>query len=281
MDWEFGLICRTLARYYLPQRVFTKRWLIPLVLLPLFTGYMMLEVLTLARASGAALNLWDVVSRTLNDRLWVHHGLTNILIYLLGDIALLYNLGPTILLRTRSRRAWFIILALCVIVTVVVFSGLLVLVLFGVTIPILPFSFGWSSAAAPLLAPQGLSPTPLLASPPLSTTINMMALLALAWVGLGLAITIVTLRTQNALYGFVFGVALNYSAFFLGLLDFRSPLIDAIWFHHHIFFWRTGESVNSWIDSFDYGLGYWIVWLMVSGVILWRVCRKFDLVAKT
>jgi len=280
MNWEFRLIWRTLTRYYLPQRVLTKRWLTALILLPLFTGYLLLEVLTWAQQLGGAANIWDVVNRTLNDRLWVHHGLTNILIYLLSEIALLYNTGPTILVRTRSRWAWFVILVLCVVVTVLVFSVLLALVLFGVTTPILPFSFEWSSAAAPLLAQQGLSATLLFTAAPLPTTVSMLTLLVLAWTSLGLVVAIVTLKTQSAIYGFVFGVALNYSAFLLWLAELHFPFVDAIWFHQRMFFWQTGETVNSLVAPFVYGLGYWSVWLVVSGLVLWGICRNFDLVAK-
>jgi hypothetical protein len=273
-------IWTALTQYCLPARIFNNRWLAPILFLPLLTSYVAYGALTSARQLSVTANAWDIVVEVLNGRLWVHHGLINLLIYLVSSITLFGESGQLVLLRTGSRWLWFQLQSICAITAVVAYIALLVVIIVGVAALLAPWTLTWSSAAAAILNQHGLPADALLRLSPLSTAVLMLILLGCAWIGISIAVATVTLATQNATYGFIAGLALNYSALIITLADIRLPFLDELWFHQRMFLWGNKPTTDSLTDMVIQALLYWLVWSTAGLTALWVVCRNLDIVAK-
>lgn len=269
-----------LTSYFLPERVLKRRWLIPIVFITTLVLYHDSVALVAAQQIGAPINAWDVVVDLLNSRLSVQHGLTNLLLFLVSDITLFEELDQLILLKTGSRWRWFKVQAICVVTTVILYSTLIIMIILGVTVTTTSWSLTWSPAAASILNRQGLPANAFLALSPLATTLFMLTLLGLAWIGIGLVVSAITLATQKSILGFAAGLTLNYSALIIWLNDARSPLLDNLWFHQRMFLWHIEAATGSLIGLFTQSALYWVIWIAISIVGLWSVCRSIDIVQK-
>jgi len=229
---------------------------------------------------GVPINAWDVVVDLLNNRLSIHHGLTNLLIFLVSDIALFEELDQLVLLKTGSRWRWFQVQVICVVTTVILYISLIIMIILGVTLTTVPWNLAWSQAAASILNHQGLPVNAFLALSPLVTTLFMLTLLGLAWIGIGVVVSVITLATQKSIFGFATGLALNYSTLIIWLNDVHSSLFDNLWFHQRMFLWHTEAATGSLIDLFTQSALYWVIWIAISIAGLWSVCRSIDIVQK-
>lgn len=268
-----------LTSYFLPERILKRRWLIPFVFITLLALYHESVALTARQQIGASINAWDVVMDLLNSRLSVHHGLTNLLIFLISDIALFEELDQLVLLKTGSRWRWFQVQAGCVFATVVLYVALIVVIILGITVTTIPWDLAWSPAAAPILNRQGLPANGYLALSPLTTVLFMLTLLGLAWIGISVVVSAITLITQKSVFGFAAGLALNYSTLIIWLNDIRSPLLDKLWIHQRMFLWRT-DVTGSLIGLFTQSVLYWVMWIVISMIVLWSICRGIDIFQK-
>lgn len=256
----------------------TNRWGITSIFIIALVGYIAYTVGQTSQRLATAVNSWDVVVATFNGRHWLHHGLNNLFFYLISQLALLGEFGPYLLLRTPSRSSWFWLQLSHVTIATAVFVLLLALCLFGVTAVYLPWSFTWSPASRLMLIESGFLADTLLRWPPFLTSFCMLLLLSLFWLSIGLLITAVTLRSQNAIAGFLVGLFFNYAAF----LWWHSP-IDLAWFnnlswHHQLIFWPAGEFTSSLTTIFWTKLSYWLIWLLATAAWLWHVCQTVDIV---
>ncbi len=268
-----------LTSYFLPERILKSRWLIPIVFITTLVLYHDRVALAAVQQISAPINAWDVVVDLLNSRLSIHHGLTNLLIFLVSDIALFEELDQLILLKTGSRWRWFQVQAICVVATVILYVALIIMIILGVTVTTVPWSLAWSSAATSILNRQGLPANAFLAFSPLATSLFMLMLLGFAWIGISVVVSAITLATQKSILGFATGLALNYSALIIWLNDDRSPLLDKLWFHQRMFMWHN-ETTGSLISLFTQSALYWIIWIAISIAGLWSVCRSIDIVQK-
>lgn len=269
-----------LTSYFLPEHVLKRRWLIPIVFITTLVLYHDSVALVAAQQIGAPVNTWDVVVDLLNSRLSVHHGLTNLLIFLVSDIALFEGLDQLVVLKTGSRWQWFKVQAICVVTTVILYSTLIIMIILGITVTTTSWSLTWSPAAVSILNRQGLPANAFLVLSPLVTTLFMLTLLGLAWIGIGLVVSAITLATQKSILGFATGLTLNYSTLIIWLNDARSPLLDNLWFHQRMFLWHIEVATGSLIGLFTQSTLYWVIWIVVSMAGLWSVCRRIDIVQK-
>lgn len=265
-----------LTSYFLPERILKRRWLIPFVFITLLTLHHESVALMARQQIGASINAWDIVMDLFNSRLSVHHGLTNLLIFLVSDIALFEELDQLALLRAGSRWRWFQVQAGCVFATVGLYVALIVVIVLGITVTTIPWSLAWSPAAMSILNRQGLPANGYLALSPLPTVLFMLTLLGLAWIGISVVVSAITLITQNPIFGFAAGLALNYSTLIIWLDDIHSPLLDAIWFHQRMFLWHT-DVTGSLIGLFTESVLYWAIWITISMIGLWSVCRSISI----
>lgn len=270
----------TLTSYFLPERILKRRWLIPFVFITLLVLYHESVALTARQQIGASINAWDVVTDLLNSRLSVHHGLTNLLIFLVSDIALFEELDQLVLLKTGSRWRWFQVQAGCVFATVVLYVALIVVIILGITVTTIPWNLAWSPAATSILNRQGLPANGYLALSPLTTVLFILTLLGLAWIGISVVVSAITLITQKSIFGFAAGLTLNYSTLIIWLNDIHSPLLDKLWFHQRMFLWHTDVAADSLIGLFTQSALYWVIWITISMVGLWGICRSVDIFQK-
>lgn len=268
-----------LENYYLPDRVFNRRWLLPIIFVILLSIYVALNTLTTAQQLGAIPNVWDIIVAVLNGRTWFHHGLTNLLIYLVSEIALFGDSSFYLVSRIESRWNWFQMLVLCTFFAVIGYLLLLSVILLGVTLPLTTWSLSWSPAALPLLEQQELPATSLLELAPLPTVIGMLVLLGLTWTGIGIVVTVVTAKTQNAIYGFIVGLALNYSTFLLWMANIQIPVLDLLWFHQYQLLWQSSLLSESLLNFIWRALAYWSLWIILGLIVLYKVCRSLDILS--
>lgn len=281
MKWQSPkLVLNVLTSHFLPERVLKNRWLVLIIFITALVAYVDYNTVILAQQMGVPVNGWDVVVEVLNNRLSVHHGLTNLLIYLISDIALFGELDQLILLRTGNRWRWFQIQAICTITTVIIYIALLVVIIFGVTAMTTPWNLTWSSAAASIINRQGLPAETFLTLPPLPTALFMLTLLGFAWIGIGIVVTTITMATQKAIFGFMAGLILNYSALIIWLADIRSSLLDKLWFHQRMYLWQNQLVTDPLISLFVQSMLYWFIWIAVGLTALWSVCRNINVIAK-
>ncbi len=271
-------VLHILSHYSLPLRILSYRWVLPISLMLLLTTYVTYTVLVFAQVSRATVNIWDVVVGVLANRQLVHHGLINLLLYLISDLALLRDSSPYMLLRTGSRWLWFQLQIINLVMVISLYLLLLVVILIGVTAIATPWSDTWSSAAWNLLQQDGLPATTLLALPPLITTLFMLTLLGLTCIGIGMIVMSVTWATQNAILGFSSGLILNYSALMISVTDVPLPLIDLLWFHDRIFLWAATSELSP-TPVLVHATLYWCSWIMLGLVVFWNLCRRLDIVA--
>ncbi|NOT06370.1 MAG: hypothetical protein HOP27_17395 [Anaerolineales bacterium] len=274
------LVLNVLTSHFLPERVLKNRWLVLIIFITMLVSYTAYDTLALAQQMGAPANAWDVVVGVLNNRLSIHHGLTNLLIYLVSDIALFGELDQLILLRIGYRWLWFQIQAICTITAVIIYMALIVVIIFGVTVMTTPWSLAWSSAAMPIINQQGLPAEAFLTLPPLPTALFMLTLLGVAWIGIGVVVTTITMATQKAIFGFMAGLVLNYSTLIIWQADIRSPLLDKLWFHQRMFLWQNELMTDPFNRLFIQSMLYWLVWIAISLTALWSVCRNINIIAK-
>lgn len=274
------LVRNVLSSYFLPERVLKNRWLVLIIFITTLVLYTEYDTLTLAWQMGFPINTWDVVVGVLNSRLSVHHGLTNLLIYLISDIALFGELDQLILLKTGHRWRWFQIQAICTITAVIIYIALIVVIIFGVTVMTTQWNLAWSSAATPIINHQGLPAEVFLTLPPLPTALFMLTLLGFTWIGIGIVVTTITMATQKAIFGFIAGLVLNYSALIIWQADIHSPLLDKLWFHQRMFLWQNELITDPLNRLFVQSMLYWLVWIAISLTALWSVCRNINIIAK-
>lgn len=281
MKWQSPkLVINVLISHFLPERVLKNRWLVLIIFITALVMYVDYNTLTLAQQIGVPINAWDIVVAVLNNRLSVHHGLTNLLIYLISDIALFGELDQLILLRTGYRWRWFQIQAICTITTVIIYIALIIVIIFGITAMTAPWNLAWSSAATPIINQQGLLAEEFLTLPPLPTALFMLTLLGFAWIGIGIVVTTITMATQKAIFGFMAGLVLNYSALIIWLADIRSPLLDKFWFHQRMFLWQNELMTGPLNKLFVQSILYWLVWIVIGLAALWSVCRNINIITK-
>lgn len=270
-----------LISYFLPERILKRRWLIPIVFITTLVLYYDSIALAAVQQIGVSINAWDVVIGLLNSRLSVHQGLTNLLIFLVSDIALFEELDQPILLKIGSRWRWFQVQAICVTTTVILYIALVIIIILGVTATTVPWSLEWSPAAASILNRQGLPANAFLALSPLGTSLFMLTLLGLAWIGISVVVSAITLATQKSILGFVTGLILNYSTLIIWLNDVHSPLLDKFWFHQRMFLWHNeATGTGPLISSFTQSALYWVIWIAISIAGLWSICRNINIVQK-
>lgn len=281
MKWQSPkLVINLLLSHFLPERVLKNRWLVLIIFISALVAYVDYNTLILAQQMGVSINTWDVAIGVLNNRLSVHHGLTNLLIYLISDIALFGELDQLILLRIGHRRRWFQIQVMCIIATVIIYIALIIIIIFGITAVTAPWNLAWSSAATPIINQQGLPAENFLIFSPLPTALFMLTLLGFAWIGIGIVVTTITIATQKAIFGFMAGLVLNYSALIIWLAGIDSPLLDRFWFHQRMFLWQNELMTDTLNTLFVQSMLYWLLWIAIGLAALWSICRNINIITK-
>lgn len=272
-NWQWGF----LTRYYLTTYFFDRRWLLPILFLPILIMGITASLSLSVAGANVKLNAWDVITNVLNNTLFVHHGLNNLFTFIVSRSLFTEDLSLFSILRAKSRRALFWFQWASVLAGAFGYGLLTCSVLLGITLFLMPEQASWGEAAPFLLSLQGLSSEKLLAIPPIPTVIFMLLLLTCTWFVMGLITSSVIITTQNAWLGFATGFFLNYSAFFIRASGLRWDVLDLLWFHRRIFFWEENLNPTLVVNLFEQALVYWFIAIVVSSIGLLVACQKTDI----
>jgi hypothetical protein len=252
-----------------------KRWLLPIPLL-LFLAYRSINYLTMSGAGGAmqATNIWDLLFLVFGNR-WTVYFLGLLYLYLVCDLLPEPGLGQLVLIRLRSRKAWWIGKMLTLLILTLFYIVISVLILAACGMAVLPWEAGYSSQARfipesvnlPMQFFRGIQP-PL----PWGFLAQELALLLLGLFTFGMVMMVVNQVTRR----FYFGLLAGCLVLFAGLvsISLSGPPVWAAWLPgpHLTYFGtipiRTIPLENSFL--------YWAAWIVIFGLVGLAISRRQD-----
>jgi hypothetical protein len=268
------------AKMFFQHRFLKGRWLAVMFFFSLTTSYVSLTVLQTARSLNSFSNVWDILISILNNPQLIHHGMTNLFIFMISDYTVYGQFDQSMLIRTGSRKTWFNYQAISIFLTAILFSALLFFMVFCIASLVSVWGWDWSPVASVIIGKQQFVSQNILQFSPGWTTFFMLVFLSLAWAGIGIVVNCITLVTQHAVEGFIAGLVLNYSAFLIWSANLQIPWLQAISFHRYMFFLSNMQDVNSLFSALLLSILYWSIWIALSLFILRRICQKKDFLVK-
>lgn len=262
--------------YQLRWQLLRNRWLLPIPLL-LFLAYRGFNYLT---GTGMGLptqptNAWDLLFLTFGNRFNVYFALGLLYLYLACDLLPEPNLGQLVLLRLRSRKAWWagkVTTLLLLTLVYVLGSALILAALAGLA---LPWEAGYSQQAQ--LMPETVNlPMEFFRrfqppAPPIFL-VQELALLALGLFAFGLVMMVVNQLTGRYYFGLLAGCV----ALFGGMVSIylSGPPPWAAWLPgYHLTY--LGMLPNRTFPL-AYSFVYWAAWVAVLGLAGMVISRRQD-----
>lgn len=266
-------------RYQLRWQLLRNRWLLPLPLL-VFLAYRGFNYLTGTDMGlpTQSTNAWDLLFLTFGNHFNVYLALGLLFIYLVCDLLPEPSLGQLVLLRLRSRKAWWagkVTTLLLLTLVYVLGSALILAALAGVA---LPWQAGYSEQAhfmpetvnLPMDFFRRVEPPP----PPVFL-LQELALLALGLFVFGLVMMVVNQLTGRYYYGLLAGCVVLFGSMISTYLSGPPPW--AVWlpgYHLTYLGMLPFRNMPLW-----YSLVYWAVWVAVFGSVGLVVSRRQDYAA--
>src|SRR5450756_1137988 len=175
---------RSFLRFNIEQHILQKRWLI-LVPVVLFVAYIMGEnMLVVAKSQGLSPNIWNPLFNIFGNGNAVFWMFNFLFLFLISDLSVETGFGALLLFRLRSRSKWWLAKVLTLAVAALVFAGMLLVLVGGVSSFAFPWSTSWSELARGYAR---IEPTPdALVLSPSSAFLQLIILLILGWFSLGL-----------------------------------------------------------------------------------------------
>jgi|GEM_PF-1326648 len=268
------------AKMFFQHRFLNGRWLAVMFFFSLTTSYVSLTVLQTARSLNSFSNVWDILVSILNNPQLIHHGMTNLFIFMISDYTVYGQFDQSMLIRTGSRKTWFNYQAISIFLTAILFSALLFFMVFCIASLVSVWGWDWSPIASVIIGKQQVVSQNILQFSPGWITFFMLVFLSLAWTGIGIVVNCITMATQHAVGGFIAGLVLNYSVFLIWSANLQIPWLQKISFHHYMFFLSNIRDQNSLLPVLLLSLLYWSIWIALSLFIFQRVCQKKDFLVK-
>ena len=262
--------------YQLRWQLRRKRWLLPIPLL-LFLAYRSINYLTIPGAGGAmqATNTWDVLFLVFGNRWTVYFALGLLYLYLVCDLLPEPNLGQLVLIRLRSRKAWWIGKLLTLLILTMVYVLVSVVILAACGAAVLPFEVGYSNQARfmpetvnlPMQFFRGIQP-PL----PWVFLAQELALLSLGLFAFGLVMMVVNQVTRRFYFGLLAGCLVLFGG--LVSISLSGPPVWAAWLPgaHLTYF----ASIPNRTIPLEYSFLYWGVWIVIFGLVGLAISRRQD-----
>lgn len=260
-------------------RLRERRWLMPLLVLPVLALILSKDLLILAQQGLIQANAWDMVFRVLASPYAMFYCLTPLYLYLMSDLGAQSGFDDAILLRLRSRQTWWIGKT----ATLVLLTGLYVLLLAGLTATIasliLPWQLHWSEYVRH--DPSQISLTPaVLSRAPLRASGEMFMLMMLGWFSLGLVVLVVGQLFRSVVVGFGAGMLLNLVAIILFHTFLDAPY-DRLFINYHLLFsLHAFGELQSPYPALSSSYLYWLVWIAVLLPSGWQLTRRQDFLRK-
>ena len=276
---------RSFLRFNIEQHILQKRWpiLVPVVL---FAAYIMSdEMLVVAKNQGLSPNIWNPLFSILGNGGVIFLLINFLFLFLISDISVETSLGTLLLFRLGSRSKWWLAKVLTLAVAALVFAGMLLVLVGGVSSFAFPWSTSWSELARgyagriePNLAVLVLSPS--------SAFLQLITLLVFGWFSLGLVTIVVSSLTNNGIVGFLAGAVIDIAGLFMYHAEAGgvSPQYRYLHFfsfdtHFLLDFHRFGTKASMYFP-FGASIIYWAVWIALFTTIGFLLCRKKDFLSE-
>ena len=263
MATQHSSVAAKLVTYHFGERLCSRRGIIVWGISGALMVYSLLNMISLAHRLGIQQpDLGSVAMLIFNDASIVQHGWSNLYLFWVSGLGPLAAFDTHLMLRAGSRKKWVTSLLFTLALSAVLYTGMLFLFLAVSSAPFVAFTPHWSSLIIryqAVFAPHLLT-TNWLSLPPLPSLLFSFCLLTLAWFFMGLIAVMVGLVTGRALWGFVAGWLVNYSAFFAGAV----PGLQRAWYPRFMFFWSPLAQNQAPIVHFLQGMAYWGILLIIT-----------------
>src|SRR5450756_1234192 len=204
---------RSFLRFNIEQHIRQKRWLI-LVPVVLFAAYIMSdEMLVVAKSQGLSPNIWNPLFNIFGNGNAVFWMFNFLFLFLISDLSVETGFGALLLFRLRSRSKWWLAKVLTLAIAALVFAGILLVLVGGVS----SFAFPWSTSWSPLTKgyPRIEPFLDVLVLSPSGAFLRLITLLVLGWFNLGLVTIVVSSLTNNGVIGFLTGAVIDIAGLFM------------------------------------------------------------------
>jgi len=269
---------RSFLRFNIEQHILQKRWLI-LVPVVLFAAYIMSdEMLVVAKSQGLSPNIWNPLFNIFGNGNVVFWMFNFLFLFLISDLSVETGFGALLLFRLRSRSKWWLAKVLTLAIAALVFAGILLVLVGGVS----SFAFPWSTSWSPLTKgyPRIEPFLDVLVLSPSGAFLRLITLLVLGWFNLGLVTTLASSLTNNGIVGFLAGAVINIAGLFAykGYIP-RYLQNYSIATHFLLDFHRFGTKASMY-PPFGASIIYWAVWIALFTTIGFLLCRKKDFLSE-
>lgn len=270
---------RSFLRFNIEQHILQKRWLI-LVPVVLFVAYIMGEnMLVVAKSQGLSPNIWNPLFNIFGNGNAVFWMFNFLFLFLISDLPVETGFGALLLFRLRSRSKWWLAKVLTLAVAALVFAGMLLVLVGGVSSFAFPWSTSWSELARGYAGRIEPNPAVLVLSPS-GAFLWLIILLILGWFSLGLVTIVVSALVNNGIIGFLAGAIINVGGY-LGYKGYLPHYLDNVSIHTHFLldFHRFGTKASMY-PPFGASIIYWAVWIALFTTIGFLLCRKKDFLSE-
>ena len=278
---------RTLSflRFNIEQSVLRKRWLI-VVPVVLFAAYIMGDdMLVVAKNQGLSPNIWNPLFSILGNGGVIFLLINFLFLFLISDLSVETGFGALLLFRLRSRSKWWLAKVLTLAVAALVFAGMLLVLVGGVSSFAFPWSTSWSELTRGYAGRILPNPAALVLSPS-SAFLQLIILLVLGWFSLGLVAILVSSLTNNGIVGFLAGAVIDIAGLFMYHAEAGgvSPQYRYLHFFsfdtHFLFDFHSFGTKASMYFPFGASIIYWGVWIALFTTIGFLLCRKKDFLSE-
>jgi len=270
---------RSFLRFNIEQSVLRKRWLI-IVPVVLFVAYIMGEnMLVVAKNQGLSPNIWNPLFSILGNGGVIFLLINFLFLFLISDLPVETGFGALLLFRLRSRSKWWLAKVLTLAVAALVFAGMLLVFVGGVSSFAFPWSTSWSQLARGYAGRIEPNPAVLVLSPS-GAFLQLITLLVFGWFSLGLVTIVVSALVNNGIIGFLVGAIINVGGY-LGYKGYLPHYLDNVSIHTHFLldFHRFDTKVSMY-PPFGASIIYWAVWIALFTTIGFLLCRKKDFLSE-
>lgn len=268
------------VRFEAEQYLLRRRWFLP-VPVSLFLAYLVINDIHVSDLNySLQSNTWDVLFKVFGSTGYLFFVFLPLFIYLISDLMPEPPFAQAVLPRLGSRRLWWLGKILTLTLAVLLFLAMLIGSVAAVARFVLPWQTDWSVMARYPFGPSG--PDAVFAASPLLAFGQLVLLSVLGLLSIGLLMMIVAQIARRSIFGFLAGAVVVLS----GLVAWKGgvePPYTLLFIGDHFFsnarFLAHHRLGNAVAVPIPLSVLYWIAWIMVLGILGFRMSRRHDFVA--
>ena len=268
-------------KFNIEQYIARKRWLIVLPVCLFIVYFGDSAILVPSRHYNIlSLNIWDALFNILANGNMILGLLTFLFLFLISDISVETSFGELVLFRLQSRSKWWLEKILTLVLATLLYTGIVLIIVGGVSSFVFPWSNSWSEMARAHPVDLYLNPD-ILKFSPLSAFMGLITLLILGFFSLGLVTIVASLLLNNAIIGFLVGVIINVCGLF-GYHGWIPRPFENLSINNHILFdFHSFGEKNSLYPPYFASIIYWVIWIIFFMVLGYRICKRRDFILKS